>query len=79
MNMDGDEEDEGIEITFLSDESSQLSQRNGPGNKQSAKSEKDATFIKLWNSLACCDGLCGHTLGHSVKEGSDVMSLLTAQ
>ena len=28
-------------------------------------------LMKLWNSLACCNGLCGHPLGYAVKEGYD--------
>ena len=35
------------------------------------KSAETKVLMKLWNSLACCDGLCGHPLGHAVKEGFD--------
>ena len=55
-----EEESEGIEVSLSSDESS--------GNQK--KSDAKA-FTKLWKTLACCDGLSDHPLGHAVKEGPD--------
>ena len=56
-----EEESEGIEVSLSSDALSSNSQK-----KSDAKA-----FTKLWKTLACCDGLCGHPLGHAVKEGPD--------
>jgi hypothetical protein len=60
-------EDEGIEVSLLPEESPQLV----PGIPARKKNVEAETLIKLWKSLACCDGLCGHHLGHTVKEGFD--------
>jgi len=32
---------------------------------------KDLLLVNIWSCLSCCDGLCGHPLGHTVKEGFD--------
>lgn len=64
-------EAEGIEVSLSTDESSsQLSPANIPNGLMQKKSEEKA-LTKLWKVLACCDGLCGHPLGHTVKEGAD--------
>jgi len=60
-------EDEGIEVSLLSDQSPQLV----PGIPAKNNNVEAETLMKLWRSLACCDGLCGHHLGHTVKEGFD--------
>ncbi|KAL3779823.1 hypothetical protein ACHAW5_002008 [Stephanodiscus triporus] len=60
-------DDEGIEVSLSSDKSPKLMPAI-PAKKKNAEAE---TLIKLWKSLACCDGLCGHPLGHTVKEGFD--------
>ena len=60
-------EDEGIEVSLLSDAASQLVSEI-PAKKRNVESEM---LMKIWKSLACCDGLCGHHLGHTVKEGFD--------
>ena len=60
-------EDEGIEVSLLSNQSPQ-SVPQIPAKNKNVEAE---TLIKLWKSLACCDGLCGHHLGHTVKEGFD--------
>ena len=61
-------EDEGIEVSLLSDQSPQLV----PGIPAKSNNVEAETLMKLWKSLACCDGLlCGHNLGHTVKEGFD--------
>jgi pimeloyl-ACP methyl ester carboxylesterase len=60
-------DDEGIEVSLLSDKSPKLMPVI-PAKKKNAEAE---ALIKLWKSLACCDGLCGHHLGHTVKEGFD--------
>ena len=60
-------EDEGIEVSLLSDQSPQLV----PGIPAKHNNVEAETLMKLWKSLACCDGLCGHHLGHTVKEGFD--------
>ncbi|KAL9187363.1 hypothetical protein ACHAXT_001466 [Thalassiosira profunda] len=61
-------EAEGIELLYSSDQSPP-----SLGNRESAslQTRSRKTLIKLWSSLACCDGLCGHPLGHAVKEGFD--------
>ena len=61
-------EDEGIEVSLLSDQSPQLV----PGIPAKDNNEEAETLMRLWKSLACCDGLfCGHHLGDTVKEGFD--------
>ena len=61
-------EDEGIEVSLLSDQSPQLV----PGIPAKNNNVEAETLMRLWKSLACCYGLlCGHHLGHTVKEGFD--------
>jgi hypothetical protein len=61
-------EDEGVEISLTPDEG----QRLMPASQQPAQKNIEANaLMKVWKVLACCDGLCGHHLGHTVKEGFD--------
>ena len=39
-------------------------------NHQS-ETNSSSELIDLWNTLSCCDGLCGQPLGQAVKEGFD--------
>jgi len=71
-------DEEGIELAYLSDDSSTKSTRGvfAPTNNSSSTS---SALIQLWTKLSCCDGLCGAPLGVSVKEGMDVtISWLTS-
>jgi len=79
-NMEGvqdEEEAEGVEVSYLSENESSGMQMSPFSNTDSGskmpkkKSETEVLLIKIWSSLACCDGLCGHPLGHAVKEGFD--------
>ena len=77
------EDEEGVEVSYSSSDNESSSTQSSPlantdrssSSMQKMKvseTKKTATLlIKLWNSLACCDGLCGHPLGHVVKEGFD--------
>lgn len=60
-----EDEEEGIEVPFKSDESS------GQSSLRKDRRLDSAELIDLWNTLSCCDGLCGRPLGQAVKEGFD--------
>jgi len=66
------EEADGVELCYMSssDTNSSGTQMSPLANTTLQKSEATA-FMELWTSLARCDGLCGHPLGHTVKEGLD--------
>ena len=65
------DDEEGIELSYLSDESSTKS--------TTPTSSTSSALIQMWTKLSCCDGLCGAPLGASVKEGMDVtISWLTS-
>mmetsp|Transcript_31302 Transcript_31302/g.46772 ORF Transcript_31302/g.46772 Transcript_31302/m.46772 type:complete len:1158 (-) Transcript_31302:1341-4814(-) len=72
------DDEEGIELSYLSDESSNKSTRGGFAQSNNTSSTSSA-LIQMWTKLSCCDGLCGSPLGASVKEGMDVsISWLTS-
>jgi hypothetical protein len=66
-NANTNEEQEGIEVTFADGHNGQMSSTKDGKASCSDNSE----LIHLWNTLACCDGLCGRPLGQAVKEGFD--------
>jgi len=69
------DDEEGIELSYLSDESSNKSTRGVFAQSNNTSS----ALIQMWTKLSCCDGLCGSPLGASVKEGMDVsISWLTS-
>jgi len=82
-NVDEAEDEEGVEVSYSSSDNESSSTQSSPlantdrssssmQKMKKSETKKTATLlIKLWNSLACCDGLCGHPLGHVVKEGFD--------
>jgi hypothetical protein len=71
-------DEEGIELAYLSDESSTKSTRGVLAQTKTSSSTSSA-LIQMWTKLSCCDGLCGAPLGASVKEGMDVtISWLTS-
>ena len=70
--------EEGIELSYLSDDSSNKSTRGVNAQANNTSSSSSAP-IQMWTKLSCCDGLCGAPLGSSVKEGMDVtISWLTS-
>jgi len=75
-------DEEGIELSYLSDESSTRSAKSTTRRvrKQTNNSPPNSLpLIQMWTKLSCCDGLCGAPLGVSVKEGMDVtISWLTS-
>ena len=64
VDLEEDGEEEGVEVPYTDEASSQSSVPKSPVD--SAK-----FLVKMWSTLALTDGLCGHTLGHTVKEGFD--------
>jgi len=60
-----DSEEEGVEVSYAPDDAS----NHSSVPKSSVDSAK--FLVKMWSTLALTDGLCGHTLGHTVKEGFD--------
>jgi len=71
--LNAEDAEEGVEVDYSSDNSSSA-QLAPPADARSRPMQKDSEakgLIKLWNTLACCDGLCGHPLGHAVREGFD--------
>ena len=72
------DDEEGIELSYLSDESSDKSTR-GVFAQTNNTSSTSSALIQIWTKLSCCDGLCGAPLGACVKEGMDVtISWLTS-
>src|SRR5210317_627123 len=75
-------DEEGIELSYLSDESSTRSSKSTTRRVRTQtnnSSPNTLPLIRMWTKLSCCDGLCGAPLGVSVKEGMDVtISWLTS-
>jgi hypothetical protein len=61
------DEQEGIEVSFTDDSIGHSSLKNEAKAKRLDQSE----LVVLWNTLSCCDGLCGRPLGQAVKDGFD--------
>jgi hypothetical protein len=71
-------DEEGIELSYVSDESSTKSSL-GTFSQLRNTTPTSSAVIQMWSKLSCCDGLCGAPLGVSVKEGMDVtISWLTS-
>ncbi|KAL7508514.1 hypothetical protein ACHAXN_005842 [Cyclotella atomus] len=66
-NGNTNEEQEGIEVSFVDGSIGHSSSTKDLKASRSDNSE----LIHLWNTLSCCDGLCGRPLGQAVKEGFD--------
>lgn len=68
-----EENGEGIEVLHDSSiESSKIPKDLNNANDYLANMpSKDLLLVNIWSYLSCCDGLCGHPLGHTVKEGFD--------
>lgn len=68
---DASDDEEGVEVSdeYPSSTSSLMSSTNN--TPTTSVSLEASAMISLWNTLACCDGLCGRPLGHAVKEGFD--------
>eukprot|EP00804_Cyclotella_cryptica_P024408 CCRYP_015867-RA/>CCRYP_015867-RA protein AED:0.16 eAED:0.18 QI:0/0/0.2/1/0.5/0.2/5/343/1127 len=62
---DTHDEQESIEVSCNDDCIGNTSLRS------EANSSHNSELIDIWNTLACCDGLCGSPLGHAAKEGFD--------
>jgi len=65
LDIEEDGEEEGVEVSYAPDDAS----NHSSVPKSSVEAAK--FLAKIWSTLALTDGLCGHTLGHTVKEGFD--------
>lgn len=61
-------EDEGVEVSLTPDEGQRLMHVSQAAKEKNIEAK---ALMNVWKVLACCDGLCGHHLGHTVKEGFD--------
>lgn len=60
------DEQEGIEVSFAGG-----SGGHSLDNEAKTNRANQTELIELWNTLSCCEGLCGRPLGQAVKEGFD--------
>eukprot|EP00986_Skeletonema_menzelii_P011764 scaffold6170_cov136-Skeletonema_menzelii.AAC.9 len=73
------DDEEGIELSYLSSDESSNKSARGVFAQTNNTSSTSSALIQIWTKLSCCDGLCGAPLGVSVKEGMDVtISWLTS-
>lgn len=84
-SYESDGGDEGFEMTNVNSSRPTITQFVNDESDDSDKEEEYPTFlnspnkdrdnrpvlIEMWNTLACCDGLCGAHLGFAVKNGPD--------
>ena len=69
-SVSSNEEGEGMEVSLY--ESSIKTSATTDQQISHIQKRSDAKALaKVWKTIALCDGLCGHPLGHTVKEGTD--------
>ena len=66
ISTDEEEDGEGVEVTFADS-----STKHSPKNEINTSRSEMKELVDLWNTLSCCDGLCGRPLGQAVKDGFD--------